>query len=245
MEYATLVHDGRLTKSPNHVRFVCISDTHSQTESLSVPDGDVLIHSGDFCKSGDSYEVAQFNRFLRNLPHPYKVVVAGNHDYPFDVKNYSKILSFKRKVVSSDPFQVKAQLRNCIYLEDSGVKIHGYKIWGSPWTIQHYLGAFTIKSPDLLAEKWAGLPDDIDILITHSPPLGHCDLTGGRVHVGSESLKERVVQINPVLHAFGHIHEGHGYERSGSTLFVNSAICNNKYKPVFKPIVVDLPRKAE
>ena len=30
------------------VRIVCISDTHELHRELSVPDGDLLIHSGDF-----------------------------------------------------------------------------------------------------------------------------------------------------------------------------------------------------
>lgn len=50
---------------PDHVRFVCISDTHSKTDRIpDIPDGDVLIHAGDFTKICRRKEVKNFNDFL-------------------------------------------------------------------------------------------------------------------------------------------------------------------------------------
>ena len=47
------------------VRIVCISDTHGQHTKLSVPDGDVLVHAGDFTAFGDRpKEVVDFNQWL-------------------------------------------------------------------------------------------------------------------------------------------------------------------------------------
>lgn len=45
------------------VRFVCISDTHEKLEEILpiIPDGDVLIHAGDFTNYGDVGEVIKFN----------------------------------------------------------------------------------------------------------------------------------------------------------------------------------------
>ena len=38
---------------PNHIRVVCISDTHCFNESFkNVPAGDILIHAGDFTQIG-------------------------------------------------------------------------------------------------------------------------------------------------------------------------------------------------
>jgi len=34
------------------VRIVCLSDTHGRHARLSVPDGDILIHAGDFMAFG-------------------------------------------------------------------------------------------------------------------------------------------------------------------------------------------------
>ena len=44
--------------------------------------------------------------------------------------------------------------------------------------------------------------EDVDILVTHSPPRGFGD--GGK---GSTSIRKKVFEINPILHVFGHIHE--------------------------------------
>lgn len=51
----------------DHVRFVCISDTHTRLETCSnfeMPAGDVLLHAGDFSMFGIPDEVDIFNKFL-------------------------------------------------------------------------------------------------------------------------------------------------------------------------------------
>ena len=58
------------------------------------------------------------------------------------------------------------------------------------------------------------IPDDADIVITHSPPRGMLDLTfdsdkdGTPIYrlCGSQSLAERINEVQPALHCFGHIH---------------------------------------
>jgi len=71
----------------HHVRFVCISDTHEKLGELLplIPDGDVLIHCGDFTQYGDEAKIRKFNEQMGSLPHRYKVVVAGNHEIGFEV----------------------------------------------------------------------------------------------------------------------------------------------------------------
>ena len=57
--------------------------------------------------------------------------------------------------------------------------------------------------------KWNLILDDTDILVSHTPPFGiECYCHSG-VHVGCPVLLEAVQgRIKPMLHAFGHIHEG-------------------------------------
>lgn len=47
----------------NKVRFVCISDTHEKLRELlpNIPNGDVLIHCGDFTNTCDQNELDEFN----------------------------------------------------------------------------------------------------------------------------------------------------------------------------------------
>lgn len=48
------------------VRFVCMSDTHSLVHDFTfeVPEGDVLIHAGNFTMGGHLQEIINFNAWL-------------------------------------------------------------------------------------------------------------------------------------------------------------------------------------
>ena len=137
------------------------------------------------------------------------------------------------------------------YLCDSGTEFEGLTIWGSPWTrylegINPSCCAFTKNTEEELAEKWRLIPSGIDILVTHSPPAGILDQTERKYRVGSTALREQLLRIKPRLHVFGHIHEAHGQDREewgnkdGSTTYVNAAHMNQDYKPVNKPIRIEL-----
>ena len=49
-----------------YLRFVCISDTHSLTDEMptAIPNGDILLHAGDFTCRGHIEEIEKFNKFL-------------------------------------------------------------------------------------------------------------------------------------------------------------------------------------
>ena len=61
------------------IRVVCVSDTHNQISKVThnFPDGDILIHAGDFSEAGHISEVKAFNEWLGSLPHKHKIVIAG------------------------------------------------------------------------------------------------------------------------------------------------------------------------
>ena len=48
---------------------------------MKLPDGDVLIHCGDATGLGSLNEFVDFNRWMSEQPHKYKIFVAGNHDW--------------------------------------------------------------------------------------------------------------------------------------------------------------------
>jgi len=51
---------------------VCISDTHGLTDNLKLPEGDVLIHAGDFTNVGSPDDVEKFNDYLKKQDFKYK-----------------------------------------------------------------------------------------------------------------------------------------------------------------------------
>jgi len=65
------------------MKFVCISDTHDKHKDLKVPEGDILIHSGDITIAGGLGALEIFARWFESQPHQHKILIAGNHDYCF------------------------------------------------------------------------------------------------------------------------------------------------------------------
>lgn len=83
------------------------------------------------------------------------------------------------------------------------------------------------------------------MLVTHGPPFGVLDHPDGvRASVGCELLRDRVDELRPPLHLFGHIHGSYGTERRGATLFANVSLCDEDYEPVQPPLVFDLEPRA-
>jgi predicted phosphohydrolase len=85
---------------------VCLGDTHGLHRKVAVPEGDLLIHAGDFMRTGILLEeIVDFNDWLGEQPHPHKIVVAGNHDLLFETA----------------PDKARRQLTNAVYLENDGI----------------------------------------------------------------------------------------------------------------------------
>lgn len=105
-----------------------------------------------------------------------------------------------------------------------------------------------MKRGQQLLDKWNQIPADIDILISHAPPLGHGDLCRSGLRAGCVELLSTVQQrVKPKYHIFGHIHEDYGVTSDGKTIFINASTCNVNYLPNNPPIVfdVDLPKGIE
>ncbi|HKS27846.1 MAG TPA: metallophosphatase domain-containing protein [Pyrinomonadaceae bacterium] len=210
------------------MKIVCISDTHTFHNEIVIPDGDILIHAGDFTIAGEIWEIAAFNEWLGTLPHKHKIVIAGNHDWLFQ----------------KNPTLARSLITNAIYLEDSMTEIEGLKIYGSPWQPWFMDWAFNLPRGHALAEKWALIPEGIDILVTHSPPMGVLDKTRASDRAGCSELTGAVLKIKPRLHIFGHIHEGYGKVEIDYTRFINASTCDAAYRAINKPLVVELEPEA-
>ena len=205
------------------MKLVAISDTHGLHRSLQIPDGDILVHAGDLTRHGTLDDVIEFNDFLGTLPHPHKIVIAGNHDFCFE----------------SDREACEKIMTNCIYLQDEEVFIDDVKFYGSPWQPWFYDWAFNLERGPEIRAKWDLIPEGTDILITHGPPYGIRDLTARGDKAGCQDLLEVVEKIKPSVHFFGHIHEGFGITSHGKTTYINTSTCDHLYQPVNKPVVYE------
>jgi predicted phosphohydrolase len=210
----------------NPLTIVCISDTHELHRELDVPDGDILIHAGDFTMfSKRAAAILDFNDWLGKLPHRWKILIPGNHEF-FLESDLSR-----RRLIS-----------NATVLINEGIEIAGLKIWGSPVT-PLYGGAFGLSSPTDRVRLYAKIPDGLDILVTHGPPSGILDRSPGALHhAGCPQLLEAVTRLKPKLHVFGHVHGAHGMLSTEDTLFVNSALLGPDGDLSASPIVLRMPK---
>ena len=48
----------------------------------------------------------------------------------------------------------------------------GYKIYGTPWTSTELFGGFHVNEGIASKEKFALIPADTDLLLTHTPAFG-------------------------------------------------------------------------
>ena len=77
-------------------------------------------------------------------------------------------------------------------------------------------------------------------LITHGPPLGILDYTPYGGNVGCERLIYKVLEVQPLIHVFGHVHSSYGHKYNETTDFINASYLNDHYKGVNKPVNVVL-----
>ncbi len=207
------------------LRFVVISDTHGLHDLLEIPPGDVLIHAGDMTRRGDLREVQAFDAFLARLEHRHKLVIAGNHDFCFE----------------RQPALARAARAHATYLEDEAIDVEGVRFYGSPWQPWFFDWAFNLRRGAEIRAKWQLIPPDIDVLITHGPPLGHGDVTVRGDAVGCADLLDRIREVKPRYHLFGHIHEAFGTSSDGTTTFVNASTLDFRYRTTHPPVVIDYP----
>jgi len=220
------------------MRIVAISDTHQQHNQITVPDGDILVHAGDWTNQGTLSAMRQFLEWFSAQPHPLKVFIPGNHEITLEAVN------------KKSAFDLIGEYTNdkMHFLLNSSANIAGLRWFGAPSTPFYGGWAFNFqRGPDIAAE-WAKIPDDVEVLITHGPPYGIQDLVednwenvGRDLHQGCEDLRARIKSLkNLKLHIYGHLHFGYGIQVIDNIQFVNAAICTEKYQPTNKPIVIDL-----
>jgi hypothetical protein len=142
-----------------------------------------------------------------------KIFIAGNHDNALQDLGLSGTCGDSCYYLcdSGTEFEYTEPVRNLFDSEDNSLVYRKkLKIWGSPWTLTFdgmnpRCKAFTVDTEKELAEKWAMIPDDIDILVTHSPPYGWQDTALDGRRVGSYTLTTHLSRIVPKLHIFGHV----------------------------------------
>jgi len=244
------------------IRIVTISDSHMKHDLYQMPKGDILIVAGDFTNWKTSFHdypsVKEWLKKLHSLQlYSHQILISGNHDLCLsDIydhprryqqhhnnnnnKNDSNASKFNDK--DNNGLQIiREELWNechTIYLHDSSIQLFGLTFYGTPWHIKRgclfHANAFG-KNMNEFNSTIKQIPKDVDILITHFPPYGIGDFENS-LHIGSDTLLDEIKnRIKPIIHIFGHVHQGAGiyYVENCFTTFANTAVKPRVFDIIF------------
>ena len=161
------------------LRLVHMSDTHNYLscdgEPVALPDGDVLLHTGDFTNRGTLEEFDQFNAWLGTVAarFPVRIVVIGNHDvyqhradWPMMAARLTNATAVPVFEMVEVPFPSTAD----------GVTVAPLRVFGAPWHYFHdwdyrprladLTGPFPVPPG---ASRYHEMPSGTDVLMTHGP----------------------------------------------------------------------------
>lgn len=213
------------------MRFVVLGCTHGMHERVTVPSGDVLIHTGDFSHDNGRKSMRSFLAWFEYQPHAHKIFIGGNHDGALELwPDLAKAM-------------VKELAPSAIYLQDSGCSIGDINLWGSPVSPSFCNWHFNRDRGEPIKRHWDMIPDKVDILITHGPAYGYLDVSGFDLeHVGCKDLLDAVRRVKPPYHLFSHIHHHYGtcpigHETGEVTTAINASICDEGYSPTRHPVI--------
>lgn len=230
--------------NPGNMIIDVVADLHGCYPSLK--GGDLLLLCGDYTASDKLEQWAEWFAWLKKQNYAKKIMIAGNHD------NFLQRGFSTTQEQASQLAEVQDILEECgydfEYLCDSGTEFQGLKIWGSPWSVMFgnvnpRCKAFMARESKL-EQMFKQIPEDTDILLTHTPPYLIMDENKEGLPCGSLALRQQLdTRIFPKFHFFGHIHEHHGkkivLKRSGcgsekNTRCFNVSYVDQNYKPMHK-----------
>ena len=184
------------------MKVVAFSDTHNH--SIKVPDADLVIFAGDFSGLGSLVETIVFDNWFNSLPHPYKILVPGNHEFNMD----------------------------CVdtYYTNDIVNFNGISFFCSSYTLEFNNWNYG-KTEEELEKMYDYVPNDIDVFVTHGPPYGILDRGLGSKAL--LKLVQRVKpKVHIFGHIHNNLGDLRAIEKDG-TKFYNVSICDDTYIPRF------------
>ena len=87
-----------------------------------------------------------------------------------------------------------------------------------------------------MEEHWNLIPSTTDVLITHTPPMGILDVSRTGRSLGCAYLRNKLEEIQPRVHVFGHIHSSYGQLKLGKTHFINATSVGSNARRMNTPM---------
>jgi len=158
------------TKQGNNtmVRLVVISDTHGSHDMLTpmLPEGDILLHCGDFCNRGSKESAVQFVEWFSGLSqYQHKFVIDGNHDRDLD---HPDALNIVELFSSLSHKAVGTALGTVRLLQDETVTVPINRGGNGKGPSQLVIHGSSWKSCE--ADSFGRVPDGVDVWMVHKHP---------------------------------------------------------------------------
>ncbi len=203
------------------------SDIHGSWMDLPwPPDANILALAGDLTSDGSLRNTMALMQWASQFTPYYDsvVMIPGNHDHALaNMGSYATVVGADHGIT---------------LLIDSAADICGKRFWLSPWSLTHGKGSF-MADEAFLERRFAEIPDDTQVIISHGPPKGTLDFVArnGGVHAGSQALAVRIAQLQQLeAIVFGHIHECGGRRASiGNAMAYNVAALDRSHCPRTEP----------
>ncbi len=168
---------------------------------------------------------------IHDLPEADVIVLSGDisnngtEDEVLDFLNWYIELPYPHKIFVTgnhdlclwDAEGIENLPENVYFLQDCGIEIDGVKFFGLAYNHQEDM-----------------IPDNTDVVITHEPPVMILDRSAG-THWGNAPLRNRIMEVKPRYHLFGHAHGGYGILKQDGIVFSNAALLDDMNRLVRKP----------
>ena len=233
------------------MKIIAISDLHGLLPEITER-ADVMFLCGDISPLNIQFNIPemtiwmykQFIPWIKTLNVEQVYLIAGNHDAWFQ-----RLSTPQRHELYYNGQGKLVYLKNesASYIDNNGKE---WTIFGTPYC--HLFGNWPFMvSDEVLVEKFANIPNDVDFILSHDTPYGVGTqdyilekLRHGNhelVHVGNSPLRDRLESINYKWLFHGHIHSsGHTPEEFVTGKVVNVSLVDESYDLVYKPFILTI-----
>ena len=212
-----------------------INDSELKEHPLNqpLPAVDVVLHCGDLTHCGGVSSYKKAIKMLASIDAKLKLVIGGNHDLDLDKQywlthldegdepeDHDNAMDVMKGTLAAEAGVTYLEEGTHTFTLENGSKL---TVYASPYTpafndmafpYDHDADRFNNEQdviPGARSIAKNPIPNfgEVDVIMTHGPPKGildHCP----QGDAGCPNLLQAVSRARPLLHCFGHIHEGSG-----------------------------------